>query len=320
MLMMCAWLLGVALTVTTGAQPTQHVMTDGTAVSFPPLTISGSQLAVDVTYDNARRVYRYAYTVTAPLTNQAAIDGIHIDVSGRIVRPQTDTVLQEDVRRMGQLQPATAIPVGITVQNPSLWRGGVGKGSNLYVATPNEGAGILPGTTFRFVVESKLPPGERKAEIRPSIDSWFDVMDTMPATDEEFEEPPDERKYYVKTTTIGPSDPDESTLFNGGGQSPAEVNPFLRYFAPTDTRTKLAAGASSYTLVVKFGTTTRPETFTATLNGVDVKARFQPMPGGVNAVKFNLAPGTNKVQLSIEGVTSSGRTARDTDTLTLLVP
>lgn len=319
-LIACACVAMAALSLPIAAQPTQHVLSDGTPVSFPPLTITGTQIAADTTYDTARGVYRYTYTVTAPTTNQAPINGIKIDVSGRIARSQTDPALQENVRRLGELQPpATAIPVGITVTDPGVWRGGVGKGSNLFVATPKEGAGILPGTTFRFVVESKLPPGERTVEIMPSGDSWWAIVDALPEG-EEFEDPPDESVYVIKTTTIGPSDPDESTLFNGGGQSPAEVNPFLRYVAPTDSRTKLPAGTSTYTLVVKFGTTTMPETFTATFNGVDVRSRFQPVPGAVNAVKFDLQPGSNKVQLSIEGVTSSARTARDTDSLTLLVP
>lgn len=314
-------LLATAIVAVTGVaqQPTQHVMTDGTTVTFPPLTITGTTVAADVSYDASRGVYRYAYTVAAPATNRAAIDAVRIDVAGRIARPQSDPALAENVRRLGAYQPATAIPVGITVPDPSFWRGGVGKGSSVFVSTSREGGGILPGTSFTFVVESKLPPGERAVEISPSIASWFAVVDAMPASDEEFEEPPDEKTYYVKTTTIGPSDPDESTLFNGGGQSPAEVNPFLRYFAPTESRTKLSAGTASYTVVVKFGPTTKPETFTATMNGVDVRPRFQPVPGAVNAVKFDLQPGSNKLQLSIDGVTSSGRTARDTDTLTLLV-
>lgn len=301
------------------AQPKQHILSDGTPVSFPPLTITGTEIATDVTYDVARGVYRYTYTITAPASNQAPINGIEIDASGRIPRPQSDPALQENVRRLGMSQPATAIPVGITVADPGLWRGGVGRGSNLYVATPKEGAGILPGTTFRFIVESKLPPGERTVEITPSGDAWWAVLDALPEG-EEFEDPPDESAYAIKTTTVAPFDLDESTLFAGGGQSPAEVNPFLRYAAPTESRTKLPAGTSSYMVIVRFGPTTIPETFTAVLNGIDVRSRFRPFAGAVNAVKFDLQPGSNKLQLSIEGTTSSGRTARDTDTLTLLVP
>jgi len=301
------------------AAQTTHTVhpTSGAAfqVELPPLTITGSTLDVNVTYDPSRQVYRYQYTVKAPTTNKAPIRAVQIDVSGRTPRPQTDPALQENITRIAQDQPATTIPVGITV--PSGWRGGVGQGGDAFFSASPSAVALAGSTVGGFVIESKLPPGVRTLEIKPSIALWRSVLAPLP--DGELDPPADQRMYHVKATTVAPSDPDLSQLFNGGGQSPAEVNPFLRYVAPTETRTKLPGGTASTWVVVAFGTTTDPASFTATFNGIDVRSRFTPVPGALHAVQFGLQPGSNKLQLSIEGVTSSGRTARDTDTLTFLV-
>jgi len=289
-------------------------------VELPSLALTGSTLDTSVTYDPARQVYRYAYTINAASTNHAAIRAVQIDISGRIARPQIDPALAENITRIGSDQPGTTIPVGITVPTTaSFWSGGVGAGGRAFFSTNRDGAGVLPGSSLTgFVIESKLPPGVRNVELRPSTDVWRSILRTHP--EGELDPPADSRDYSLKTTTIGPSDPDLSQLFNGGGQSPAEVNPFLRYVTPTETRTKLPVGTTSVWVVVAYGTTTDPATFTATFNGADVRARFTPVPGALQPVQFDLQPGSNKLQLSIEGKTSSGRTARDADTLTFLVP
>jgi len=312
--------LALAVVLTVGsllAQGTKHRLTaDGSEVTLPPLTVSGTTLDVNVTYDPARRVYRYEYTINAATTNRAAVVAVQIDISGRIARPQIDPALRENITRLGQDQPATTIPVGISVPDLPLWRGGVGAGGRAFFSGYRPG--VLPGASVGgFVIESKFPPGVRSLEMMPSIALWRAILEPLP--DGELDPPADDRIYDVKATTIGPSDPDLTQLFNGGGQSPAGVNPFLRYVTPTETRTKLPAGTTSTWVVVAYGTTTDPATFTATFNGADVRARFTPVPGALQPVQFDLQPGSNKLQLSIEGKTSSGRTARDTDTLTFLV-
>lgn len=310
-----------ALTAQESTKHTVYPVAGGATfeIELPRLTLTGSTLATNVTYDPTRMVYRYEYTINAASTNRASIRSVKIDITGRIARPQRDADLRENVTRLEQTQSATTIPVGITIPTTaSFWNGDVSAGGRVFFSTYRDGAGVLPGSTLGgLVVESRLPPGVREAEISPSTDVWRTILRTHP--EGELDPPADSRDYSLKITTVAPSDPDLSQLFNGGGQSPAEVNPFLRYVAPTDTRTKLPAGTASTWVVVVFGTTTAPASFTATLNGADIRSRFTPVPGAMQAVQIELQPGSNKLQLSIAGVTSSGRTARDTDTLTFLV-
>ena len=291
-------------------------------IDLPSLSIEGSTIDSTVTYDAARSVYRYEYTINASATNKAPIIGFQIDVSGRVARPQLDPDLHNNVPRAEssgkQLQPATTIPVGIIAPDPGNTRAGVGQPGWVYFGSRRGVWDIHAGQSKGgFVIESKQPPGVRTAWLRPSELRWIEITMSSPA-DAEFY-PQSAEVYEIRTTTVGPSDPDESTLFLGGGQSPANVNPFLRYAAPTDARTKLPLGTTSYLVNVFYGRTVDPATFTATLNGVDVSARFRPAPGAAELVRIDLQQGSNKLQLSIQGTTSSGRTARDTDALTFLV-
>lgn len=289
---------------------------------LPSLSIEGSTIEGTVTYDPAREVYRYEYTINAPATNKAPIIGFQIDVSGRVARPQLDPDLQNNVPRAEssgkQLQPNTTIPVGIIAPDPGNTRAGVGQPGWVYFGSRRGVWDVLAGQSKGgFVIESKQPPGMRTAWLRPSELSWVEITMSSPADAEFYPDSAD--VYEVKTTTVGPSDPDESTLFLGGGQSPANVNPFLRYAAPTESRTKLPAGTVSYVVNVFYGKTIDPATFTATLDGADVRSRFHPIPGAAELVQIELETGSTKLQLSVEGQTSSGRSARDTDTLTFLV-
>lgn len=319
LLALSAILMAASTAVAQGTQHTVHAH-DGQRIpiTLPPLTISGTTLDVAVSYDAARQVYRYEYSINAPVSNRAPVRAVQIDVSGRIARAQTDPELQENISRLGQDQPPTTIPVGISIPPAPFWNGGVGTAGRVFFSAYRAGAGVQPGSRVSgLVIESKLPPGPRAVEISPSGAAWDAVLDPLP--EGEVEPAADTRIYNVKSTTIAPSDPDLSQLFNGGGQSPAEVNPFLRYVTPTDTRTKLAPGTTSTWVVVAYGVTTNAATFTASLNGADITSQFRPVPGALQAIQIALRPGSNKLQLSIEGQTSSGRTARDTDTLTFLV-
>lgn len=107
--------------------------------------------------------------------------------------------------------------------------------------------------------------------------------------------------------------------FDGGGQRPADVNRFLSYVTPTQTRNQLPAGTTSVSITVGYGATTIPATFQAVLNGADVSSAFQPEAGKLQTVTLPVASGSNTLVLSINGTLSSGRTATDTDRLVFLV-
>ena len=293
-------------------------------IELPSLSINSSTVDARVTYDTARAVYRYEYTVHAAATNQAAIKTFMVDISGgRMNRPQIDPDLLNNVVRDEAtgipVQSPTTIPVGIIVPNASRYDGGVGKPGWAYFSSIKGAGDVAAGQNVGgFVLESKFPPAVRNAFIEPSQASWTPIMRAAPADSEFY--PTTADVYEVKTTAVGPSDPDPAALYNGGGQSPAEVNPFLRYASPTDNRLHLPVGTSAYDVIVFYGSTTNPQSMSATLNGADVRSLFTPIPGAAQLVHINLVAGTNKLQLSIEGTTSSGRVAKDTDTLTFLIP
>jgi hypothetical protein len=311
----------IALTaVTLSAQTTTYKFTDGTTLALPDLTITGSALDCNVTYDASRAVYRYAYTLAAPLSNRVGIEGFDIDIMGKHAETQIDHGLAENiVRPPQQLQPYTAIPVGITVPDPARWRAGIGRAGMFFASARKAFTEIQPGSSAAgFVLESRLPPGIRKALITPSQRSWIDILDTTPDDGTEFVEPhPDVRNFVIATTVVGPADLSDADLFDGGGQQPAEVNKFMRYVAPTQSRNKVPAN-TTYTVVVYYGATINAATFSATLDGVDITSRFHPVPGGADAVKIAIGTATTKLHLSVDGTKASGGKGTDSDTLTFL--
>jgi hypothetical protein len=108
--------------------------------------------------------------------------------------------------------------------------------------------------------------------------------------------------------------------YDGGGQRPSDVNKFLRFSNPSQARTKLPAGTSSFRLGLSYGDTTYAHTFSAILNGQPIEASFVPTAGGREVVNLPLQSGSNVLKLSIQGLTTSGRVATDTDRLVFLVP
>jgi len=119
------------------------------------------------------------------------------------------------------------------------------------------------------------------------------------------------------TTTV--SEPTLPPLFPGGGQRPPDVNRFLMYASPLQQRTDLPAGTTSYSLVIYYGETIDPATFSATLSGAPAGG-FVPTPGTLQTVSIPLAPGRNTLVLTVDGTRTDGRTATDQDRLTFLVP
>ena len=111
---------------------------------------------------------------------------------------------------------------------------------------------------------------------------------------------------------------DSGCLFNAKGQR-ADVNSFLSYYKPGSTRTKLPSGITSFEIALRYGSTTIPDTFSATLNGVDVTGSFNHTPGTSERVNLPLSAGRNVIVLHVDGVRSDGATATETDRLAFLV-
>jgi hypothetical protein len=312
-------LVGALAAWSAAAQTTHYTLSDGTSVELPDLLITGSTVDCTVSYDASRAVYRYAYTLAAPATTRVSVQAFKIDISGTTARTQADPALAENIVRTPAIQPATTIPVGITVPDPVNWRAGISRSGTFFVSARKSLLAVPSGgSASGFVLESRLPPGMRKAVISPSRQPWLDIMNTTPDSGAEFLEPhPDEQKFAITTTAVGPAELNDAALYSGGGQQPAEVNKFLRYAAPLDNRIKVPSN-STYTVIVYYGTTITPSTFAATLDGADVTSRFHPLPGGADAVKISIGTSTTKLHLSVDGTKSSGGKGTDSDTLTFL--
>ena len=301
------------------AQTTSYPLTDGTSIQLPDLTITGSTLTAAVSYDASRAVYRYTYTINAPSTNLAPVDSVKIDLSTTVSRPQLDAGLSENIRRWSVLQPLTTIPVGVTSPDLSQWANcSVAADGWAYFSASKTVYALAPGSSKSgFVLESRQAPGIRNALIIPSMHPWWQALKNAPQSDAEFVTPLSDAIFTVQTTTFGPVDATDAQLFDGGGQQPAEVNKFLRYAAPQQTRTKVAAN-SVQPVIVYYGTTIVPSTFSASLDGVDITSRFHPVPGGADAITINIGTSTSKLHLTVTGAKASGGTGTDSDTLTFL--
>jgi hypothetical protein len=317
--LLTALLAALLVAGTMPAQTSSYPLDDGTSMQLPDLTITGTTLTCDVSYDAARAVYRYSYTLTAPVSNLAPVRSFRIDLSGTTPRTQRDSTLAENIRRWSVKQPTTTIPVGVTSPDLTQWKDcSVAADGWAYCNASKWIYALAPGSSRSgFVLESHQPPGVRRAVILPSIHAWFEAMNAAPASDAEFVNPLSEANFAVQTTTIGPSEVTDADLYSGGGQQPAEVNKFLRYAAPTDNRVKVPAN-SSFTVLVYYGLTINPSTFSATLDGVDVTSRFHPTPGGADALKVDIGTSTTKLHLSVVGAKASGGKGTDSDTLTFL--
>lgn len=284
--------------------------------SLRPL-IADTEVQVQVTYAPLTGIYEYRYTLASGTTNAGEIVRFVMDVG--TAAPQTNLrdpdlfsdgsrFLDEDIGDPAYAIPPRTIPVGVQAPYPFIgWVSGVSIDGWVIWGATDIGRGILPAQIQdRFIIQAKAPPGARAYRIEPNYES----------TDEEGLMP---QEFWVSGTTVGPVLPEELNLINGKGQS-AVVNEFLAYSNLVATRTILPANAKGFDLAVKYGNTTLPGTFAATLNGVNVTPSFRPSPGAFDVVRIPLVKGRNKLLLSIEGLKPSGAQSRDTDSLTFIVP
>jgi len=108
-------------------------------------------------------------------------------------------------------------------------------------------------------------------------------------------------------------------LFDGKGQRAIDVNTFLAYAGPSQGRTNLPAGQTTYDVAIYYGKTIQPGTFKATLSRTDITNSFHPAAGSSELVNIPLQQGRNTLVLSVKGTRSDGRQATDTDRLVFLV-
>ena len=72
-------------------------------------------------------------------------------------------------------------------------------------------------------------------------------------------------------------------------------------------------------MIIKYGETTDPNTFSAVLNRADLPSTFNPVAGAIEVVTIDLQEGRNVLVLSIDGIRTDGRNASETDRLTFKV-
>jgi hypothetical protein len=97
-----------------------------------------------------------------------------------------------------------------------------------------------------------------------------------------------------------------------GAYAPAGL---LSFASPTSASTRVSRARAAFPVVVFYGGTIFPESFRATLDGADVRARFHPKPKGHEVVRLQLKPGRNVLVLSVRGAGTSGETVTVTTPL-----
>jgi hypothetical protein len=115
---------------------------------------------------------------------------------------------------------------------------------------------------------------------------------------------------YVFTYASAPNAPTPN-LTGAWGQGAR----LLTYAHPIGPRTELPPGQRRVALIVFYAATIVPESFRATLNGVDVSPQFKPGPGGHDVVSLALGARTSTLTLSVSGTDTSGQTASHRDQL-----
>jgi len=296
---------------------------------FMDFTICFTDVSYSVEYNENCNCYYYNYTISSRNENKANICHIYTLFKTNKSYKTIDETLPYNPQcdfPYGYMQKFKdwqykLIPYSV-LECPEKWDSGPHTG----LGCAKEDYLLKPGQTISFKIASKFPPGEQELGLEPD-DADFDerwdefVQDCIDACGPgDFNPPytsPDFYEYNVKV--IGPVDPEDLDLFNGGGQKPDDVNLFLRYGNPKESQTELPSGTTNFEVLIYYGKTIKKETFQATLNSKDIKNLFHPVPGGGDWVKINLQSGRNVLEFSIDGVRQDGRVANDKDRLVLIV-
>jgi hypothetical protein len=120
------------------------------------------------------------------------------------------------------------------------------------------------------------------------------------------------RVHRYRLDYAGASPPAAPRLDGGWGQGAR----LLTYAYPVARQTQVAETA--ITVVVFYAPTIARDSFRATLAGRDVTASFKPTPGGHDVVRLPLAPGSNALVLSVNGMAADGTMVKHTDALEIV--
>lgn len=291
------------------------------------LTICYTTVSVSVEYNESCSCYNYTYTVHSPVENKGNILRIFTYFKTSKTYNAVDDTLPynsqcSDLDDIVRSFSYNLLPYSL-LSCPEGWH----SATQTCFSTAKRDKFIKPGDTAVFKIASRFPPGEQEFEFKPDDEQlwilWWDQYETDPnseLTPLEAEPPvPTADFYRYKIKTIGPVDPEELELFNGGGQKPNDVNLFLRYGNPKESQTELPSGTDKFEIFIYYGKTIKKETFKATLNDQDIKNLFHPVPGGGDWVKINLQKGRNVLIFSIDGLNQKGQVSNDKDQIVLIV-
>ena len=107
--------------------------------------------------------------------------------------------------------------------------------------------------------------------------------------------------------------------FKGKSHKANSADAFISYANLTGAETRLPEGQTTFPLLIFYGNSIRPVTFTAMLNDTNISSWFTPDPGKSQTVFVPLRRGSNTLMLSVGGTTVAGEEATDTDRLVFSV-
>lgn len=293
--------IGIILTATTVCAAT--VICAQEVVPWTPANQISPHVQVDVSFDSASGLYTYAYTIASGSGSSQNIWFFALKFDGTVVSsssPEGWTFGQHSDRPIVSWAATEVGEVPSDIEDD---------GNVL----PSPFAIPPGGTLSGFRIQSPEPPGSVTFYAQGET-----KIPTLTETNEELEDL-DFTEDSVSGSTLGPMPVDDSQFF-AGGRRPA-VDTFLVFLNIRDDDVRSAPVA----IVVKFGINGEAvdtNTFTATLNRVDVTAAFLPngRPGELVALldvdDSPLVVGRNVLLTSVQGtVPETTRKATDVDRL-----
>ena len=127
-------------------------------------------------------------------------------------------------------------------------------------------------------------------------------------------------RYILDYSALAGASLSVSGGFKGKRDKPNTGDAFLSYANPASAETRLHAGPTAFPLLIFYGGSIRPVTFTAMLNDTNISSWFSPQPGKSQKVFLPLRRGSNILVLSVDGTTAADQAVRVTDRLVFWVP